>query len=168
MFSCSAAKRNRPESNCSSLSDLFVSTLIGVPIRRRQHPRDGLRIVIRHSRLKQIAHRIDKHQLGRPPGKRLRQLLRHQPQIKPLLIRMPLDPAKPLSKRLGVAVLATRANLDTATDGVPGCVGPFDMRIEAHRDFPCTVLFWSYPPTLPRLAIILSVSPSFPPAKLSS
>src|SRR5208282_4492336 len=96
------------------------------------HARDGLRVVIRHSRLKQIAHRVHEHQLGRSPRKRLRKLLRHQPKIKPLFVRMPLDPAKPLRKCLGIAVFASRANLDAAADGIPGRVGPLDMRIEAH------------------------------------
>ena len=98
--------------------------LIGVPIRRDHHVRNRRRIRIRHSVLKQIAHRIDEHQLGGAPGKRLRQLLRHQPQIKPLLVRMSLDPAKPLRKRFGIAVLAAGADFDAAPDGVPGGVGP--------------------------------------------
>ena len=106
--------------------------LIRVPIRRRHHARNGLRIIVRHSRLEQIAHRVHEHQLGRAPSKRLRQLLRHQPQIKPLLIRMSLDPAKPLRKRLGIAVLAPGADLDATADRVPGCVGPFNGGLKAH------------------------------------
>jgi len=43
---------------------------------------------------------------------------------------MPLDPAKPLSKRLGIAVLAARTDLDAAADGIPSGVGPFDVRVE--------------------------------------
>ena len=70
--------------------------------------------------------------LRRPPSKRLRQLLRPQPQIKPLFIRMPLNPAKPLRKRFGIAVLASRADLDAAADGIPGRISPFDWRVDRH------------------------------------
>src|ERR1019366_5738987 len=103
-----------------------------MPIRGGHHARNGFGVVVRNSRLKQIAQRVYKNQLGRPPGKRLSELLRHQPQIKPLLIRMPLNPAKPLRKRLGIAVLAAGADLDTAANGVPRGVGPFDVRVERH------------------------------------
>jgi len=45
---------------------------------------------------------------------------------------MSLDAAKPLRKRLGIAVLASGADLDAAADGVPGRVGPLDMGVERH------------------------------------
>jgi len=43
---------------------------------------------------------------------------------------MPLNAPKPLRKRLGIAMLAPRADLDAPADGIPGRVGPFDMRIQ--------------------------------------
>jgi len=42
---------------------------------------------------------------------------------------MPLHPAKPLGKRLGIAVLAAGADFRAAPDGVPGGVGPFDLGV---------------------------------------
>ena len=45
---------------------------------------------------------------------------------------MPLNPAKPLSKSFGIAVFAPRADLDAATNGIPGRVGPFDVRVKRH------------------------------------
>jgi hypothetical protein len=47
---------------------------------------------------------------------------------------MSLDPAKPLRKRLGVAVLAAGADLYAAANGIPGGVGPFDMGVVRHGD----------------------------------
>jgi hypothetical protein len=49
-----------------------------------------------------------------------------------LFIRMTLDPAKPLRESLGVAVLASGADFRAAADGIPGGVGPFDVRIQGH------------------------------------
>jgi hypothetical protein len=43
---------------------------------------------------------------------------------------MPLDAAKPLRESLRVAVLASGADFRAATNGVPGGVGPLDVRIE--------------------------------------
>ena len=45
---------------------------------------------------------------------------------------MALDAAKPLRKRLGVAVLAARADFRAAADGVPGGVRPFDLGVQGH------------------------------------
>ena len=45
---------------------------------------------------------------------------------------MPFDSTKPLRKRLGIAVLAAGADLDAAADGIPGRVGPFDVRVKRH------------------------------------
>jgi len=42
---------------------------------------------------------------------------------------MPLDAAKPFGKRLGIAMLAPRADLDAPADGIPGRVGPLDVGI---------------------------------------
>lgn len=38
--------------------------------------------------------------------------------------------AKSLGKRFSVAMLASGADFGAAADGVPGCVGPFDVRVE--------------------------------------
>jgi hypothetical protein len=43
---------------------------------------------------------------------------------------MPFDPTKPLREGFGVAVFAARADFRAAADGVPGRVGPFDVRVK--------------------------------------
>src|SRR5260221_14538194 len=45
---------------------------------------------------------------------------------------MPLDPAKTLRKRFGIAVLAAGANFRAAADWIPGGVGPFDFGVHTH------------------------------------
>jgi hypothetical protein len=42
---------------------------------------------------------------------------------------MAFHTAKALCERLGVAVLAARADLHAATKGIPGGVGPLDVRV---------------------------------------
>ena len=89
-----------------------------------------LDIVVRYAVLEKVAHGIHKHEFRRPPGKGFGQLLGNQAQVEPLLIRMTLDPAKALRKRFGIAVLAAGTDLGAAANGIPGCVGPFDVGIE--------------------------------------
>lgn len=95
--------------------------------------RDSFSVAVRHAGLEEIAHRVDEHQLRRPPAKRLSQLLWNKAKIKPLLVRMSLNPTKALGEGLRVAMLASGADFGAATDGVPGSVGPFDSGVQGHR-----------------------------------
>src|SRR5216683_109322 len=101
-----------------------------VPLGRHHYAANSFDVVVRNTFLEKVAHGIHKHELRRPPGKRLGQLLRNQAQVEPLLVRMTFDPAKPLRKRFGVAVLAAGTDLGAAAHGVPGCISPFDVGVE--------------------------------------
>src|SRR5581483_3831086 len=76
--------------------------------------------------------RIDKDQLRRTPGKRLGQLFWNESQIRALLVGVPRYAAEALGKCLGVAVLATGADLHAAANGVPGGISPLDLGIKGH------------------------------------
>ena len=89
--------------------------------------RDSFSVAVRHAGLKQIAHRVDKDQLGRSPGEWLGQLLGNNSKIETLLVWMSFHAAKPLSESLGIAMLAARTDFRAATDGIPGGIGPFDL-----------------------------------------
>lgn len=78
------------------------------------HAKDSLDIVERHVLVKEIAHRVDEHAAGLCPPERLFQLMRHQTQIEALLEGMARHATEALSKGLGVAVLAARADLGAA------------------------------------------------------
>jgi hypothetical protein len=101
-----------------------------VPLCHDHYPTNGFDVGVGNALLKEIAHRIHEYEFRRAPRERLRQLLGNQLQVEALLVRMALDPAKPLGKRLGVAVFTTGADLCAAAHGVPGCVRPFDVRVE--------------------------------------
>ena len=100
-----------------------------MPVRRHHDLRDSAHVLIRDAWLEQIAHRVDEHELGRAPGERLGQFFGDEAQVEALLVGMALHAAKAFGKRLGVAVLASGADLGAAADGVPGGVGPFDVGV---------------------------------------
>src|SRR5208337_3891068 len=82
--------------------------------------------------MEEVAHRVYEDHLRRLPPKWLRQLFRHQPEVKPLLVGMALHPAKSFGECLGIAVITTGANLGAAAGGVPRRVRPFYCRGCAH------------------------------------
>ena len=98
-----------------------------MPVRFDHHSANRLNVIIRHTILKKIAHRVHKHELWGAPKERLCQFRGDQAKVESLLIRMPFDSAKPLRKRLGIAMLAAGTDLRAAANRIPGRVGPFDV-----------------------------------------
>jgi len=76
----------------------------------------------RHFRLKQIAHRINEHELGERQVNGSVSFSGTRRRSSPL-VRMALTAAKAFGERFGVAVLQIRADLGAATNGIPGGVG---------------------------------------------
>ena len=81
----------------------------------------------------QRPHRVDEDRLRRRPLERLDQLLRDEPQVESLLIRMSRQAAKALGERGRIAVLAARADLHAAPNRIPGGIRPFDLGGGAHE-----------------------------------
>src|SRR5205823_10120021 len=86
--------------------------LEGMPLRGAHYPADCFDVFVRNAALKQIAHGIYKDELRRSPCERLSQLLRNEPQVEPLFVRVSLDAPEPLGKGLSITMLAARADLD--------------------------------------------------------
>jgi hypothetical protein len=82
--------------------------------------------------VEQVAHGVDENALPGPPTERLVQLVGHKAKIEALLERMSPHPAESLRKSLGIAMLASRADLRAASDRVPGGVSPLDRRNLGH------------------------------------
>lgn len=121
-------------------------------LRAERHYRKNLvDELVRNILVEQVAHRVHEHTPWLAPFERLGQFLRHQPQVEPLLVRMPRHAAPALSKRLGVAMRATRTYLRAATDRVPGGIGPFDLAVLTHLGF----LFLVVGRALPRALLLL-------------
>jgi hypothetical protein len=79
--------------------------------------------------MEEIAHGVDEDSRRLLPLKWLSQPLRAQLQVKSELVRVARDTAKSLSKRLGVAMPATRTNLHAPRHGVPRRFSPLDRRL---------------------------------------
>ena len=80
--------------------------------------------------MEEIAHGVREDHLRRPPTQGLGKFLGHKLQVKALLVGMAGNAAKPFCEDLSVTVFAARADFGATADGVPGCVGPFDMGIK--------------------------------------
>src|SRR5260370_25802505 len=76
---------------------------------------------------------MDEDQLRCAPPKWFPKFLRNEPQIKTLLIRMPLDPSEAFRKCLGIAMFTTRTNFRAAPYRVPGCIRPFNSGFDRHQ-----------------------------------
>src|SRR5271157_5613288 len=74
-----------------------------VPMRIRHYFRYSDDVLIRYAIVKQVAHRIYKHQLGCLPAQRLVQFLRDQSKVKPLFVGMARNSTEPLCKDLCIA-----------------------------------------------------------------
>ena len=129
----------RPAANCSPCLEHVPQSgrslgqnLVGVPVRSLHDVADGLDVVVGHVLVEEVAHRVDEDHFRRLPPQRLRQLFRHEPEVKSLLVRMPGHAPEPLGERLGVAVVAAGRDLGAAADGIPRRVGPFDLGVLAH------------------------------------
>ena len=101
-----------------------------MPVGRDHNLGDSFSVAVRHAWLKEIAHRIYKHQLRPSPREWLSQFFRDQFQIEALLIWMALYSPKSFGECFGVAVLAAGTDLGAAAHRVPGGVGPFDLGIQ--------------------------------------
>src|SRR5207253_6837653 len=107
-----------------------------MPVRPDHHVCDGLDVVIRDSLMKEITHRVHKYHLRCSPTERFAQFFGDKAQIESLLVRMTLHATEPLSKHLSVAVLASGADFCAATNGIPRCIGPLDMRVQRQVSAP--------------------------------
>ena len=81
--------------------------------------------------MEQVAHGVDEDHAGPLPGKRLRQPFGAQGEVEAVLEGMARHAAEALGQALGVAVVAAACDLGATGDGVPGRVGPFDLRHDA-------------------------------------
>src|ERR1700686_3844124 len=107
-----------------------------MPVRPDHHVCDGLDVVIRDSLMKEITHRVHKYHFRCSPTERFAQFVGDKAQIDSLLVRMTVDATKPLSKDFSVAVLASGTDFCAATNGIPRCVCPFDMRVQRQVSVP--------------------------------
>jgi hypothetical protein len=104
-----------------------------MPVRREHYPAHFFDIIIRHLRVKEIAHRIHEDFPWGAPTDRITELLWHDAKIEPLFEGMRRNTAKALGERFGVTVLATRTDFRATPDGVPRGIGPFDFGVGAYR-----------------------------------
>src|ERR1700687_1724263 len=86
----------------------------------------------RYRLVEQVAHAVDEHSLGLTPTQREIQLvaMKRRPEARPVA-RVP-HRLEAHCEPLGVAVLATRANLRAPRYGIPRGVGPLDGRVIIH------------------------------------
>ena len=119
------------EEACETLGTLG-EYLERVPVGSGHHLRDRSHVLVRNSVVEQIAHRVHEDHTRCAPPERIAKLLRDKPEVEPELEGMPRHTAKPFCKGLRVAVHAPRADLRAAAHGVPGGVGPFDLRLVTH------------------------------------
>lgn len=82
--------------------------------------------------MEKITHRVDENLARATPVKRLVEALRPQGQVESAAERVTRYPSEALRQTLGIAVVASRADLGTAGDRVPGGVGPLDFRAVCH------------------------------------
>src|SRR5215469_7972988 len=107
-----------------------------MPVRLDHHSCDCLNVAIRDSLMKEVAHGVHKYHLGCSPTKWFAQFFGNKAQIESLLVGMTLYATEPLSKDLSVAVLAAGADFCAATNGVPRCIRPLDMRVQRQVSAP--------------------------------
>src|SRR3990172_11254452 len=86
--------------------------------------------------VEEVAHRVHEYAAGPLPQTRLLQAFRPEPQVEPELEGVSLNTTKAFRKPLGVAVVATAADLRAARHGIPGCVGPLDAAVVRHSCAP--------------------------------
>ena len=110
----------------------FCEKLEDVVVGFDHYIKDSLDVLIRHFLVEEVGHGIHENHLRFSPTERHFQPLGPELQIKPLFIRVIQHTAEPFGKRLGVTVLAPRTDFRAAGNGIPGGIGPFDMRLYAH------------------------------------
>src|SRR4051794_40661972 len=100
--------------------------LVLMPICSRHHASDRDDVIVWHTLMEQIAHRVNKDAAGLTPSKGLGEFFRHETEIETELIGMIRYAAKPFRKRLRITVRASRADLGAAPHRVPRGVRPLD------------------------------------------
>jgi len=83
--------------------------------------------------VEEIAHGVDKDHLRFFPAQRNFQGLRMQGQLEPVGVVGLAHGMQTLRHTLGIAMLAARADLGAARQGIPGGFGPLDARFGSHR-----------------------------------
>ena len=78
--------------------------------------------------MKKVAHGIDEDYFGLAPAQGFGQFFGYKAQIETLFVWMALHGAEAFGKSFGVAVFTTWADFGAAADGIPGGVGPFNVR----------------------------------------
>ena len=103
-----------------------------MPVRALHRVEYAMDVLERNVFVEQVTHRIDEDELRVPPARRVLESFWTQSQIKASLKRMSLDIAKAFGKALGIAVVATGADLGATGDRVPAAVGPLDSAFVRH------------------------------------
>ena len=91
--------------------------------------------LVGHALMEEVGHGVHEDHLRLFPSERQLKPFGPEPQIEPLFKRMSRHTAKPLGKRLRIAMFAPGTDFRAAGDRIPGRVGPFDMRLKTHSDF---------------------------------
>ena len=107
--------------------------LVDVPIGAFHGVEYALDVLRGNVLVEEIAHRVDEDELRTPPVCGLFEAVGAKGQIKAGLERVPLDASEALGKALGIAMVATGADLCAAGNGVPGAVGPLDSAFARHE-----------------------------------
>ena len=107
--------------------------LIDVPIGALHGVEYALNVLGGNVLVEEIAHRIDEDELWTPPLHGLFEAFGAKGQIEARLERVSFDAAKTLGKALGIAMVATGANLRAASDRVPSAVSPLDSAFTRHE-----------------------------------
>ncbi len=107
--------------------------LVGVPVRFQHNVCYGFYVVIGNGVLEEVAHAVHENNLGVAPAKRLDEFLRHEPRVEAVFVWVSGDVAESLGECFCVTVLASWADFQAAPDGIPGCFGPLDLGLQAHR-----------------------------------
>ena len=102
--------------------------LVAVLVRRLHHLEDLVDVVVGHVLVEEVAHGVDEDGARLRPAERLVEALGAQLQLEAALVGVAGDAAEALGEGFGVAVGAAGADLGAARDGVPGGVGPLDLR----------------------------------------
>ena len=82
--------------------------------------------------MKEIAHRVHEDPLRCLPFQRLVKLFRNQSGVETTLVRMPLHSTESFAESFRIAILTARADLDAASNRVPGRICPLDGRVLRH------------------------------------
>ena len=86
--------------------------------------------------MKKVAHGIDENTFRSFPTKGQLQHLRLQSESKSVSVIALAHGFEAIRETFGVTMLASRADFGAAGHGIPGCVGPFDVRISCHGASP--------------------------------